>query len=87
MKPILWLYIINTVVFTLVLAKQFLIIVKSPENDEHFTQKVLFFVFNIMIMITMWLCYFRIRESAWFFFGIAIFIAVWTYYHKPKQKT
>jgi hypothetical protein len=79
MTPILTLYLLNTLLFVFPLAKQFLIITRSPIDDKHLVKKVLSFMVCLGIMAAMWLCYLRIRGAAWFFFLIAIAAVVYAY--------
>lgn len=85
MKNITYLYLLNTAILMFPLVKQFKILVHSPDRDPLFIGKLLFFVFNLTILVAMWLCYLRIREAAWFFFMIVVIIAAWAYY-KPKKQ-
>jgi hypothetical protein len=79
MSIILRLYLLNTVLFSVVLVKQFLIIVRSPYRDEKLITKIVVFVCCLAMMAAMWLCYFMIRGAAWFFFLMAIIVIVWVY--------
>jgi hypothetical protein len=79
MTTILALYLLNTILFSAVLVKQFLIIVRSPSKDEKLITKVVVFICCLAMMSAMWLCYFMIRGAAWFFFLMAIIVIVWVY--------
>lgn len=79
MNYILILYLLNTILFAVVLVKQFLIIVRSPMGDKRFLNKVVVFVCCLCMMAAMWLCYLMIPGAAWFFFLMAIIVIVWVY--------
>lgn len=79
MSTILILYLLNTVLFSVVLVKQFLIIVRSPNKDEKIVNKVIVFACCLALMAAMWLCYFMVRGAAWFFFLMAIVVIVYVY--------
>lgn len=85
MNKIIYLYYLNTIIFCFPLWRQFMIIARSPDDDPNLWTKVGFFVFTLALVAGMWLCYFRIREAAWFFFLVAALIAVWVYF-KPQTK-
>lgn len=79
MSTILALYLLNTILFSVVLVKQFLIIVRSPVRDQKLITKVVVFICCLAMMSAMWLCYAMIRGAAWFFFLMAIIVIVWVY--------
>lgn len=76
------LYLLNTMLLIIPLWIQFRGITKSPENDREITSKVWFFVFDLLLMAIMWLCYLGVRGAAWFFLFVAIVINVWAYKRK-----
>jgi hypothetical protein len=77
---IIILYFLNTLIFIFPLYRQFMIIAKSDDDDPEIIFKVGFLIFNLSILSAMWLCYFQIRDAAWYFFLIAILISFFTYY-------
>lgn len=79
MSTILILYLLNTILFSVVLVKQFLIISRAPIKDEKIVNKVVVFICCLALMAAMWLCYFMVRGAAWFFFLMAIIVIVWSY--------
>lgn len=85
MKNLIWLYIVNTALLFFPLCRQFIIIVRSPENDPDIKTKVVFFISSICLLIGMWACYYKVVEAAWIFFLIIIVISVWTYRHEGKK--
>lgn len=76
------LYLVNTVLLIIPLWIQFIGIARSPENDGRLHEKVGFFVLDLSMMAAMWLCYYRVRDAAWFFFLIAILVNIWAYIKK-----
>lgn len=84
MNSVLLVYILITLVLIRPLVIQFKIIKYSPEDDELIITKVLFFVFNLCLIAVTWLCYFKLRQVAWFYLLILAIICYYTY--KPKKR-
>lgn len=80
------LYLLNTVLFAVPLVKQFLIIIRTPHNDDTLIRKTVVFVCCMAMMAAMWLCYYMIRGAAWFFFLTAIALIVWVYKDETFNK-
>lgn len=89
---IVTLFIIGTILFLFTLGKQFTIVTKSPESDPFIRGKVLFFVFNICIVICvtglLFACLTNNKQvlipSGVFYIASAL-ISVWAYYSHPKK--
>lgn len=69
----------NTVLLLIPIVKQFLIIVRSPENDKNIAVKTLVFMFSLFMLAAMWFSYMNMKGAGGFFFLIAIVIIIWTY--------
>lgn len=73
-------YLIGSVLFIATLCKQFLIVVESPEHDKLLISKILFFLFNIFVLLFTWLIRKSHEDYAAPFFIAAGLIGVWTYF-------
>jgi hypothetical protein len=70
---------VNTLLLVIPLVKQCIIIIGSPENDEHIWLKTMVFMFSLFMLAAMWFSYFNVKGAGGFFFTIAIVIMIWTY--------
>jgi uncharacterized membrane protein len=77
MNAILVLYWINTLLFLYPIWKQFMIIVRSPEPDKELNRKLGALFLSLAMLAAMWLCYYAVKTSAWFFFLIAILVLIY----------
>lgn len=85
MKTILILYLLNSALFLLPFIGRFNQLIHSPSDDERFYKKFGVFVFSVSMLAAMWLCYFKIREAAWFFFAVALWIDLRIYFKNTKR--
>jgi hypothetical protein len=78
MNP-LYLYLIPTIIYTLVMYRQFGVIVESPKGDPHITTKVLFLIHSFANLAGIWLLFYVQRYEALVFFTIVSAIALYAY--------
>lgn len=80
------LYYIGTTFFIITMCKQLYIVLVSPKNDKALMTKILFLIFNVMIVSNTWLLYRGEVSFAIPFFLASSMIGFWTYYLN-KTKT
>lgn len=80
MEKNLSIYLLNTLLLLFPIVKQFMLIVNSPEGDQYIVSKTMFFVFSLLLMAIMWLCYMKSIDIAGVLFTIIISISIWSYY-------
>ncbi len=93
MTTALILFNIGTLLFAMVMVRQFHILAQAQERDPMLKGKLFFFLFNLFNILTTitLLCAFYWRDEelltpAMSFYFISAMIAVWTYYHTQKRK-
>lgn len=79
-------YLFGSCLFVATLCKQFLLIIESPKGDDLIVSKVLFFIFNILVLTFTWLIRYDHDDFAGPFFIAAGAIGVWTYYTNKIHK-
>jgi O-antigen/teichoic acid export membrane protein len=73
-------YLIGTALFLATMCKQFYIIIYSPKNDPFIVTKIVFFVFNVLVLLTTWLLLKGYPDWAVVFFIAAGAIGAWVYF-------
>jgi hypothetical protein len=75
-------YLIPTIIYMIVMYRQFTIIIESPKGDPYIKSKVAFLIHSIANLAGIWLLLYRYKYEALVFFTIVSLIALYAYSEK-----